>query len=132
MRADASVALEIVAEEGGTGEVVLVGEVGQGDVGLQEVEAYLHDGVDVDGLFWGLPVMALHDVGQVAWCDAKFVGVEIDAARGAVALCQQLAEAEEQLVGTALEIVYLYIVFPKHHLIERVERPQLHDADVIR
>ena len=76
--------MEIVAEEGGTGELVIVGEVGKGDVGLQEVEAYLHDGVDVDGLFGGLSVMALHDVGQVAWCDAVFVGVEIDTARGAI------------------------------------------------
>ena len=63
LRTNTGVALEVVAEEGGAGEVVFVGKVGQGVVGLQEVEAYLHDGVDVDGLFWGLSVMALFLMG---------------------------------------------------------------------
>ena len=86
LRTYAGVSLEVVAEEGGTGEIVLVSEVAEGDVRLQEVEAYLHDGIDVDGLLGGFSVMALHDVGQVAGRDVEFVGIEIDAAGGAVML----------------------------------------------
>ena len=46
--------------------MVLVGQFRQGDVRLEQVETYLHDGVDVDGIFGRASVMLLHDVGQVA------------------------------------------------------------------
>lgn len=46
----AGVAVEVVAEEGRAREVVPIGQFGGRDVGLQQVEAYLHNGIDVDGL----------------------------------------------------------------------------------
>lgn len=74
LRAASGFAAEIVAEEGWAGEVVLIRKVGERDVRLEQVEAYLHDGVDVDGFFRRTSVVLLHDIGQVAGGDAEFVG----------------------------------------------------------
>ena len=50
LRTASGIAAEVVAEEGGTGKIVLIGQFGQRGIRLQQVEAYLHDGVGVDGL----------------------------------------------------------------------------------
>ena len=46
------IATKIVAEEGRTGEVVLVCKVSKSDVRLQQVETDLHDCIDVYGFLW--------------------------------------------------------------------------------
>ena len=65
--------MKVVAECGRAGEVVFVGEVGEGDVRLQQVQADLHDGVCVDGLLGRFPVSALDDAGQVTGGDGELV-----------------------------------------------------------
>ena len=111
LRIYSSITAEVVAEKGRAGEVVFEGKVGKRDVGLQQVEAYLHNCIDVDGLLWRMSIVALHYVGQVTGRDAEFVSVEVDTAWGAVVLCQQLTEAEEQLICMVFEYIYLYSTF---------------------
>ena len=88
LRTATCIAAEVVTEECGTGEIVFVCKVDEGDVRLQQVEAYLHDGIGVDGLLGRLAVTGLYDVRQVTGGDAEFVGIESYAARLAVMFAQ--------------------------------------------
>ena len=90
-----SEALEVFREEGGIGEVEVVGNAGDGLVGVHQLDFYAHDEGAVNP-FLGSDAAGLADDGaEVALSEAEAVGIVADLVLSGTVLIDELDEAVE-------------------------------------